>query len=164
MEHDPYAPPRKIEGDPLMPEDEMDALRPTWKVRVAWMSLAAGGFLLIISGGQLLASVEFVDTLLAAIPYVMIALGAITFPIAIKQKRMLGWAAVAGVVLGAAITLGMLLWVVFAGSRGFVSLMHVIVPVVSGAATVFGIMILGACRRAGEARAALAESGIDARF
>jgi hypothetical protein len=128
------------------------------------MSLAAAGFLLIISGGQLLAAVEFLDPLLAAIPYAMIALGVVTFPIAIKLKRMLGWAAVTGVVLGAAITLGMVIWIGFAGARGFVSLMHLIVPVVSGAATVFGIMILGACRRAGDARAKLAESGIDARF
>ena len=160
----PYAPPGKIEGDPLMPEDELDALRPTWKVRAAWMSLAAVGLLLLFSGGQLLASVEFLDPLLAAIPYVMIVLGVLAFPLAIKQKRMLGWAAVSGVALGALITLSMLLWIVFAGSRGFVSLMHMIVPVVSGASTVFGILILGACRRAGEARAKLAESGIDARF
>jgi hypothetical protein len=161
---DPYAPPQKIEGDPLMPEDEMDALRPTWKVRVAWMSLAATGLLMVISGAQLLATVEFLDTILAAIPYVMIGLGAISFPVAIKQKRMLGWAAVVGVVLGALITLGMVWWVAFAGARGFVSLMHVIVPVVGGAATVFGILILGACRRAGEARHKLSEIGIDGKF
>jgi hypothetical protein len=164
MESDPYAPPRKIEGDPLMPEDEMDALRPTWKVRAAWMSLFATGLMLISSAGQLVVSVEFLDPVLAAIPYAMLVLGAITFPCAIKLKRMLGWAAVAGVVLAGLITVSMLAWTAFAGSRGLVSLLHTLVPVVSGAATVFCIMILGACRRAGEARAKLAESGIDARF
>jgi len=161
---DPYAPPRKIEGDPLMPEDELDALRPTWKVRTAWMSLAAGGFLLILSGGQLLVTVEFLDVVLAAIPYAMIVLGVLTFPIALKLKRMLGWAAIGGIALGGVITVAMIAWIAFAGARGFVSLMHLIVPVVSGAATVFCILTLGACHRAGEARAKLAESGIDARF
>lgn len=160
----PYAPPRKIEGDPLMPADEIDALRPTWKVRTAWMSLAAAGFLMILGGGQLLVSVRFLDPVAAAMPYVMIALGVAAFPIAIKQKRMLGWAAIAGVVLAGAITLGMLSWIVLIGTHSVVSLLHTIVPMVSGASTVFGILILGACRRAEEARARLAESGIDARF
>jgi hypothetical protein len=113
---DPYAPPGKIDDDPHMPDDEIDALTPGWKIRVAWMALAGGGFLMIVSAGQLLISINFVDPLLKAVPFTMIGLGVVAFPIAAKLGRMRGWAAVGGAALGGLTTLGMTIWVVFAGS------------------------------------------------
>jgi hypothetical protein len=161
---DPYAPPGKIDDDPQMPDDELDALKPGWKVRVAWMALAGSGFLMVLSAVQLLITFTFVDLLLKAVPFAMIVLGVISFPIAAKLRRMHGWAAIGSIVLGALITAGMVLWILFAASRGVISFMQLVVPAVSGATTVFSIMTLGACRLADEARRRLADTGIDARF
>lgn len=161
---DPYTPPQRIDDDPLMPDDEMDALQPTWKIRVAWMALAASGFLTILSAGQLLMAVSFVDPILKAVPFTMIGTGAVALVTGAKLGRMRNWAAIGGVILGGLITVGMLTWVLFAGSRGMFSLLQLTVPAVSGGATAFCIMTLGPCRRAEEARQRLAETGIDARF
>ena len=51
----PYAPPRSIADDGERFQDEIDALAPTWKIRMAWGSVAATGFLAALAGAQLLA-------------------------------------------------------------------------------------------------------------
>ena len=161
----PYAPPESGDGDPRMPDDELDALRPTWVIRVAWMALVGAGFLAIVSGGQLLIGGYSYGLIRQAAPFSMIGIGVVALLDGAKLMRMRRWAAIGGVIVSGLMILLVVAWIVFAGSSGgVISFIHLIVPGVAGGSMVFSIMALKPCALAEEARRRLAETGIDARF
>lgn len=163
-----YRPPAVDDGPerardvaPPTTDDDLEAIQPTPMSRVGGGLLAAtGGFTVVLSLQTWLLIIR-VPLLIQVLAVLMTLLGPAQVYLGWKVTRMHGWAALSGATCGGAGAVVSLAWAAYALIHGVLSLLSLfLVPV-----SILAAVLTGACiargRLADEARARLADHGLE---
>lgn len=145
--------PTSAEADPLTD------VTPSLLVKLAGRIVLVAGGLMALMGVQSLTL--WFAGMFAVVPYVQIALGVAVAVMGWMLNRGRGWAAIAGSVCAGVMALFNTLWIVWALSNGYFTLMSLIVIPFAVGGSVLAALAVRPCQRADAARARLAAEGLD---
>ena len=140
-------------------DDDFATAAPTTAVRLCSGVLMVAGLLTALTGLQLVLS--WLVGAVAAVPYVLLALGVSGIAIGWHAGRARWWAATSGLAIAVLLAFVNLGWFVYAAAHGLYSCMSLIsVPAAMGAAVAM-VFTLQPVKRATLARARLRDQGMD---
>jgi len=139
--------------------DPLTDITPTVLVKAAGRIVLVAGGLMALMGLQSLG-LRFAGVFVV-VPYLQIVLGLAAAVMGWMLNRGRGWAAMAGAFCSVALAFFNIVWIVWALSNGYFTLMSLIVLPFAVVGSVLAALSVAPCKRADAARARLAADGLD---